>query len=746
MKALTRVLLYITYSYDIGKYEMYIYPEKIKYQKETNQCNPGVLIRLISPDHIKLFPVMTTPAPTTGADQSQQPPPSTQDSATSSGGVPLQQPSTAQDSAQDPTLLAGGENSQDSGKGNGSQTSDKPTSRFTTEDISNMMKFYADLKEKIGALTIETERKPEVGQGEPDASSKDPDGYTTPPDGSEFTSRSMGRAGFEPQFSIPETAPPQTRVYPDLSDPHTLMHELGGAPPQYPPSYGPQGRPMVSNATGIGYAAQSVPGQIPLVPPGAGATRYSNRANASVYPTPAVPPPMQHLRRPLDKMTESALKDVKIPTFSGKRGDFRSWMSSIVEILQLKEVQREEWPRITRAHVRESAREFLLMHDPYMTWDFSTMMQALHREYQLEDPTSSIIYLSNIRQGEKEPVARFLERLEKAYYDAYPTTHVEDAGRHRTLCCYALQGLRSELRDRLSAKSATGNFSEFKENLKTEEAFVSVFTQGRPKRAAIPPPMNQGMPVETSQRGLLRVPKAKGVTWGVSQINEDEKQDVLQEVIRHFEPKLTDLETTVHTAVDEIRQATSRIEEHPNHVGPQAEQASYDRSNYYNRNGNQGVSNDFRPRTYNNYNNGQQRSFNSPNLRNNTGTNMDEEPTNSDSACRYCKREGHFWRDCKRRHHRYGAPSPAQAVQTRVTLQDELTEEVVQELRTAQVVDPYDPIQPDHPLNSKRMKMRRQNQVNKICRIVIRRDDHETQASVRHEQKGQNKLSLARPK
>ena len=404
-------------------------------------------------------------------------------------------------------------------------------------------------------------------------------------------------------------------------------------------------------------------------------------------------------------MTESALKDVKIPIFNGKRGDFRSWQASLMDAFFLKQVHPTEWARLTRAHVRDLARDFLLMHDPNMEWDFQMMMQALHREFQLEDPTSAVINFNNMYQKDNEPVAKFLDRLERSYYDAYPTTQAGDPIRHRALCVQALQGVKPEIRDRISATATTLPYNAFKEQLKCEEAFLAAFYQGRAKRATSGFP--GGQPRLPPPRGIIKSPK---VSFSVNEITEEERNQLVDAVIKKIQPQFYDMNTTLHAMVDEFRQHFYRQEDHPNLVGerspsprngpnnrdssPQAESGPYENSGPAFRSNNR-PRND--PRSDNNF--------------------LEQHP-----GCYYCGKKGHFKRECKQYLDRYGYPAPVQSIQTDVTLKDELTNVVNLELRDAQEVDPFDPVQPFHPLNSRRPKNIHKNfpMVASVNHIYIR--------------------------
>ena len=180
-------------------------------------------------------------------------------------------------------------------------------------------------------------------------------------------------------------------------------------------------------------------------------------------------------------MTENALKEVRLPTFEGQRGTFRSFYMTMTDTLNLKQVHPSQWARVARVHIRGNAREWLLMYDPDMLWDYPTMMAALHREYQLEDPTSALIQFRNIYQRERESAAAYLERLERGYHEAHPNAHVYDPARGQSLICQALLGLRPEIRDRLSAEVSSGTFERFKEVVKKEEAYLAAFHFGQAK-------------------------------------------------------------------------------------------------------------------------------------------------------------------------------------------------------------------------------------------------------------------------
>ena len=267
-----------------------------------------------------------------------------------------------------------------------------------------------------------------------------------------------------------------------------------------------------------------------------------------------------------------AIDDVPIPTFHGNRNDFKPWLATMNNLLHLKAYPRNEWARITRAYLRGRAQDYVNDHDPNHGWQYEDLIEELKREYQFQSAAIALSNYQSIYQYDNETVSNYFERLERAYADAHPNRPIHDPDRNIDLCSKGIDGLREDIRSRLSEPLSIVRFQDLKERAKGMEAYIGRYERGRRVRATAPsedtnipapstePGNTQAAPVnnrpQQNQNNRSRSIMKKNVSFlqpiNVNLLNEDDRVEILKTAAHEANVKATNLELVLQQVAEDV--------------------------------------------------------------------------------------------------------------------------------------------------------------------------------------------------
>ena len=264
--------------------------------------------------------------------------------------------------------------------------------------------------------------------------------------------------------------------------------------------------------------------------------------------------PEQLAREKSDRMREKCVANVPFPTFSGKAADFKTWSTTMSEVLAIKGLATSEWSTTARLYLSGPAKAYVIRYDPHMTWSYEELIESLDKEFRRKSAAQAVLYFDSIEQSPNESAAAYLNRLETAMQDTHPELSPGDTVWERLLSSKAVLGLKPEIRERLSAElAAAGNYEHLKECIRSEESFLETFQQignTRSRRGVTPTSPQR----RASPEGLRTSNSRNGsVTFNVNAIAPEDRADLMQEVEQRIDAKNADLASAFNSFADEIR-------------------------------------------------------------------------------------------------------------------------------------------------------------------------------------------------